>query len=281
MIALLLPMSVGGTYSFIYERYNRDTTIIQTQKINIVESIQRQEQIIPNMFVPSPQLCPLEMVEVSGEHCETVLHVCKKWISRTKDRCAEYYRTVKCFGKTTKMHYCIDKYEAGNNAGDYVPRDATYWSAKKMCEQKGKRLPTIQEWELACEGPERTPYPYGFVRDATTCNIDRNYIMPNNDLWYKDRQAEIDRLDQSEPSGSRPGCCSAYGVCDLTGNLDEWTYDSTGFDNGGNGKEAHYKSALKGGAWLTNRNRCRPITATHNPEHHWYQTSWRCVKDIL
>jgi formylglycine-generating enzyme len=225
-------------------------------------------------------MCPESMVEVKGEYCTAVAHVCKVWISEKRDRCAEYYPHSKCLGKLIPMRFCIDKYEAGNKEGEYVPRDISYIQAKDLCEARGARLPTSEEWTLACEGPERTPYDYGYKRDATKCNIDKNYIEPDNNLWYKDRQAELNRLDQSVPSGTREGCVSAYGVHDLTGNLDEFTFDSSGFLDGGHDKEAHYKSALKGGYWAPIRARCRPKTVSHNEYHHWYNSSYRCAKDI-
>jgi sulfatase modifying factor 1 len=226
-------------------------------------------------------VCPENMVEVKGEYCAAVVHVCKVWISEKRDRCAEYYPTSKCLGKLIPMRFCIDKFEAGNKAGEYVPRDISYLQAKALCEARNARLPTSEEWTLACEGPERTPYDYGYKRDATKCNIDKNYIEPDNNLWYKDRQAEIDRLDQSVSSGTREGCVSVYGVHDLTGNLDEWTYDSSGHNDGGQGKEIHYQSVLKGGYWAPVRARCRPKTVSHNFYHHWYNSSYRCAKDII
>lgn len=238
------------------------------------------EQPVETTSQEQKQVCPENMVEIEGDFCESVAHICKVWISQEKDRCAEYYRTAKCFGKVTHMRFCLDKYEAGNKPGDYVPRDISFLQAQKLCEARGARLPTVDEWSLACEGVDRTPYEYGFVR-SKVCNIDKPYIEPDNNAWFKDRAKEIARLDQSDKSGERPGCRSTYGVYDLTGNLDEIVYDPRGFDDGGNGKEAHYKSALKGGYWAPVRNRCRPITGTHNVYHHWYNTSYRCAKDII
>lgn len=236
--------------------------------------------VAPAAALPTLLVCPHDMINVEGDYCETLVHTCKKWISEKRDRCAEYVEdSARCFGKVAHMHFCIDRYEWPNKIDEMPQRGMTWWNVKSSCESIGKRLCTVAEWEQSCEGPKRTPYPYGWKRSKYACNIDKKYIFPNNDLWYKNRKTEMERLDQSESSGNRPNCVSEYGVYDLTGNVDEFVYDPHGHVDGGVGIEPHYDSALKGGYWATVRNRCRPETVSHNRDHFWYNTGGRCCKD--
>jgi hypothetical protein len=122
-----------------------------------------------------------------------------------------------------------------------------------------------------CEGPERLPYPYGYVRDNKACHIDEIGPYINEKRFYSvDRDAEIERIDRREASGARPGCVSPYGVHDLTGNLDEWTTNETGIPDHG---------ILKGGNWGEWRNACRPMTNGHAAWFRYYQTDFRCCTD--
>jgi sulfatase modifying factor 1 len=127
----------------------------------------------------------------------------------------------------------------------------------------------------ACEGPEKKPFPYGYKRDATACNIDNPYVLPDLGRIYASgavQNAELLKLDQSVASGERPGCVSGFGVHDLTGNVDEWV----------NAESMHDTSkwaGLKGGAWGHVRNACRPMTVSHPPEFTYYFISFRCCAD--
>jgi formylglycine-generating enzyme required for sulfatase activity len=154
---------------------------------------------------------------------------------------------------------------------------AVNWDeARNECAGAGKRLCYDQEWTLACEGKERLPYPYGYVRNPEACNIDRPYIAPDNDRYAdpKTREEEVARLDQRDPSGAREGCVSPYGVHDMTGNVDEWVVNEKGKVD-----DKPYRSGLKGGYWGPVRDRCRPITTDHNPWHTGYQIGFRCCSD--
>jgi formylglycine-generating enzyme required for sulfatase activity len=152
----------------------------------------------------------------------------------------------------------------------------TWYEARRLCEVQGKRLCGDDEWTLACEGPQRLPYPYGWARDPTVCNIDHLWIAPNDDLLANraapaaEIQAELDRLSQRVPSGSMPKCKSPYGVMDMTGNVDEWAVNVT-LD----GKPFH--SLFKGGHWVSGaRNRCRPVTVSHDETTAYYAEGFRC-----
>jgi formylglycine-generating enzyme len=220
--------------------------------------------------------CPADMVEVQGDYCPAPEQICEEYISEKRDRCERFRQKVRCYGKPEAKHFCMDRYEFPNEAGHRPTVSVTWDQARDVCANEGKRLCGAEEWTLACEGPERKPYPFGFARDATACNFDKPYILPDN-MAYNDpqtRRAEIDRVNQSEPSGSRPGCVSDYGILDLTGNVDEWVVNEHGSPQG-----PEFQSGLKGGYWGPVRNRCRPMTTDHNSQHHGYQIGFRCCKD--
>lgn len=220
--------------------------------------------------------CPADMVEVAGDYCQVVEQICEEYISEKRDRCAKYRNKVRCLGKSRSLHFCIDRYEYPNKVG-VKPAVAVSWDeAREVCATEGKRLCTADEWTQACEGPEHSPYPYGFVRNGEACNHDKTYIIPDDNAYQNPstRAKEVERVSQSEPSGSRPGCASSYGVFDMTGNVDEWVLNEAGTENG-----PEYQSGLKGGYWGPVRNRCRPATVDHNRWHHGYQIGFRCCAD--
>src|SRR5207237_10919252 len=97
------------------------------------------------------------------------------------------------------------------------------------------------------------PYPYGYERKSQACNIDKSHPDVNEKALEnpKTRDAEVARLWQGEPSGSRESCVSPFGAFDMTGNVDEWVVNEGGMP---------YKSGLKGGYWGPVRDRCRPMT---------------------
>lgn len=227
------------------------------------------------------QQCPNDMIEIEGEYCEAVIHTCKTWISKSKDRCAEFYEKTKCVGNKTYKHFCIDKFEWPNLEGAFPNVAMTWFEAKKLCESVGKRLPTADEWTFACEGKDNKPYPTGFLRDKSKCNYDRQQINPDFDAYInlQTRETEIKRLDQRIVSNNNSQCISDFGVINMTGNVDEWVYNERGTEVLSDSNHG-YVSGLKGGHWLAVRNRCRPITATHNMWHHQYSIGFRCAKEI-
>jgi formylglycine-generating enzyme len=221
------------------------------------------------MGAPQASACPADMVEVQGEYCPRLAQIC---VARRKPwQCAEFQAPSVCQGQTQAKHYCIDRYEFPNRAGG-LPEVMSSWnSAKAECASIGKRLCTEAEWTLACEGPERLPFPYGFVRDADACSIDKRSPKVNEQRLFSPRTqaAELARLDQREPSGSRERCISAFGVHDMTGNVDELVVNESGIP---------YKSARKGGNWGEYRNACRPSTRGHDEGFRYYQTGFRCCR---
>jgi sulfatase modifying factor 1 len=226
----------------------------------------------PAELPPSP--CAANMVEVEGDYCPWLEQKCLRWIDpETKMRCAEFAPTSKCQSKTTRKHFCIDRFEYPNVPGEKPVVMKTWYEAQDACKAQGKRLCGDSEWTLACEGQERMPYPYGYARNAEACNIDRPHPEPNERLLANPatRDAEAARLDQREVSGGKEACVSPFGVHDMTGNVDEWVINESG---------APYKSGLKGGYWGPVRTRCRPMTTAHSEIFSFYQIGFRCCGDI-
>jgi len=233
-------------------------------------------------------VCAEGMVEVDGEmkdngdldSLEELQNVtCTDWIDRRfPERCARFDRDewlrASSHIPTRRMRFCIDRFEYPNQSGAYPIIDVTWHESAALCSEEHKRLCTEAEWTFACEGPEAMPYPTGYVRDPTACVIDRPWReVDERALMVRGSRtalAEIDRLWDGEPSGSRPRCRSVFGVYDLTGNVDEWT---TSVRPG----EA---SILKGGYWGPVRTRCRGSTRAHGEDYAYYQQGFRCCRSI-
>jgi sulfatase modifying factor 1 len=213
-----------------------------------------------------PKSCPVDMVLVEGEYCPNVRQVCKRWIdppgAYREYRCAEYVQPATCSGDRVHKRFCIDR-EEWVKPGDTLPIAHQSWtSAGNVCESRGDRLCLESEWQFACEGDEMRPYPYGFKRDATACNIDRmNLGRPNAGL-----------NDLRAPISAYPKCLSPFGVHDMSGNVEEWAT----LDEG----KAPDRSSMKGAWWLPGKNTCRASTLGHGEIYEGPQVGVRCCKDL-
>lgn len=230
--------------------------------------------------------CPEGMVMVEGDFFEWLGHSCEDYLNVKQDRCRKYKTRILKEGKARRLRFCMDLYEYPNLSGVKPAVMVDWHDAREACQIEGKRLCTGSEWTLACEGPSYWPYPYGFQRDASACNIDRPRPAPEPDFeaFRKPRaiSAEVSRLDLRVASGERERCVSPYGVHDMTGNVDEWVINERHFEPLPPEKEEKdrpYVSGLKGGYWGPIRARCRPMTTAHNEWFRFYQVGFRCCAD--
>lgn len=177
--------------------------------------------------------------------------------------------------------FCIDRYEAPNVAGEKPLLMQSAHDGEAWCQERGKRLCLEREWVRACGGPNGHNFPYGLRYQRSVCNDDKRYRVPR---WAALRsfpseaaKAEVARLDQSEPSGSREGCVSAEGVFDLTGNVAEWVVRTE--DN-----PTNHGHVVKGCYW----NQCfRPphgpacdyVNYAHQGAERSYEMGFRCCRD--
>jgi hypothetical protein len=250
----------------------------------------------PGIRPKGSQNCPGEdMVEVQGKMKINPGHnpyafntvenlqksTCTKWIEKKfPERCASFdqqkWEKIRAELPEKDMHFCIDPYEWPNKQGASPWIMVTWDESQKLCESKGKRLCSEDEWTFACEGEEALPFPNGYIRDSQKCNIDKPWYTYDTTLMFprgtKDSGKELNKLWQGHVSGSDPQCVSPFGVHDMVGNIDEWTVAS---------RPNKYPSILKGGYWGPVRTRCRPSTRNHGPGHIFYQQGFRCCSNPL
>jgi hypothetical protein len=162
---------------------------------------------------PAPA-CPDDMIHVRHEFCPDIVRQCRKSEYDRPNRitiCHEFEANPGiCRDERRPVDYCIDRFEYPNEKGEHPPVMVDFHDAERACQERSKRLCLESEWIAACEGPEETPFPYGYQRSSEKCNIDNRWIEPNLGKIYSKREgirdAELNRLDQSVPSGAREGC---------------------------------------------------------------------------
>jgi hypothetical protein len=213
--------------------------------------------------VVKEQNCPEGMAMVEGEHCFVNEQVCLRWDDPegrpTQRVCGVFQQPTRCLGRRHRMRFCMDRDEYVE-FGSRLPVVGVSWEgAKSKCEALGKRLCTNLEWEFACEGEEGLPYPYGFERSPSLCNQDR---------VVRDGESNA-RGDLREPPHA--SCVSPFGIRDMVGNVDEWVMRPY--------EKSPHRSELRGGWWMTGRNRCRAATTSHDERYSGSQTGFRCCSD--
>jgi sulfatase modifying factor 1 len=231
--------------------------------------------------------CPEDMVHVETMYCTDVERRCVDMEQEKTNHlpiCHAFAHEQRCRVQPRPISFCIDRYEYPDRRGAHPTWMIDWYQAQATCESKGKRLCWASEWTAACEGPEQTPFPYGWERDHDKCNMDNFYVEPRKFgpkgqfLFYsKDadvQSAELSRLDRSVPSGSLESCQSGFGVYDLPGNLDEWVVSDEP------PREISKWAGLKGGAWGHVRSQCRPTTFSHDAGFSYYFVGFRCCKDV-
>ncbi len=153
-------------------------------------------------------------------------------IDRTEVTVADYARCVQA-GKCTKPDSSSDPDNWGKPGRENHPVNDVNWNdAKAYCEWAGKRLPSEQEWEKAARGTDGRTYPWG--EQEPTCDrtiLDEGGLgCGKNGTW---------------PVCSKPNGNSPYGLCDMTGNVWEWTADWY---------TVNETRVLRGGSWSDDGN---------------------------
>ena len=160
--------------------------------------------------------------------------------------CGKNAYPVPVGGKTV----CVDAYEYPN-VPDENPRDmVSHEEAVSLCEQAGKHLCTIDEWQAACRGKDKTRYSYGDSYKQNKCNTNTKAV---------------------KRSGRKEQCRSWWGMYDMNGNLWEWTSSTS--------KDHPNMFLVAGGAWNTNNgSQCTESKFSFYPQNQYPSVGFRCCK---
>ena len=154
----------------------------------------------------------------------------------------------------------------------------SYYSAKKACENAGKRLCTEDEWKLACRGKAQVKFPYGAYYQEGRCNVFRHMhaaavLHGNASIGLTDPRMNLVVENGDDPllrlTGETKTCASHWDdgeIYDMVGNLDEWIDDPKGVFVGG----FYARGTTKG---------CDARIQGHAPVYYDYSTGTRCCRD--
>lgn len=240
----------------------------------IAQALAATPAVAASIERPTPQTtCPSGTRLVEGVHYEYVQRLCTSW---RIGHCYSFLPGLLAVEPmATPVRVCMDEHEWPNREGEKPRVMIRFVEAEQSCARIGKRLCTEFEWELACEGPNTQPWPYGHAFDKEACNTSKDFMPYSEEKLNAEerrtREVETFRLYQGEPSGSRPRCASEYGVKDLVGNVEEWVTTSR--------SAWRYRSSLKGGYWAKPWAQCRGTNDSHGPMFRYYETGFRCCAE--
>ena len=262
---LAVPFALASTLIFACTR--EEAHVPPTETTNaVIAPAAATTLAAPTAEEPEPTACPAGMVLVDGSYCPNVEQTCLEWMEPPGDRyahfrCARYQAPAKCVGARQHRRYCIDATERLEE-GTRLPQNGKSWNdATAICNAAGARVCTSDEWQFACEGEEMRPYPYGWERDATACNVD---VMKG--------LGHVGKLvDHRTTPEEHPACVSPFGVHDMAGNVAEWTTDTHAPKNA--------RTVMKGAWWLPGKHACRDVQRGHNAVYAGTETGVRCCKD--
>ena len=208
-------------------------------------------------------VCGPGMLLIQGGFCPKVKQKCLRYADPEGSmlralRCLEYESPAQCQSEQRQtLRYCIDRDEFAEGSTERASNQTTLAAAQSACQRSGKRLCTSDEWTFACEGEQMRPYPYGFSRDASRCNIDRTDLV-NAAGSLKDLRLAPD--DSTK-------CSSPFGARNMSGNVEEFVLDRNGV------------AERRGGYWQPGANHCRASQPHQDPNYSGVETGFRCCAD--
>ena len=162
-------------------------------------------------------------------------------------------------------------------AGADKPVVCVVWlQAKAFCEWAGRRLPTEAEWEKAARGTNERRYPWGVI-EATCVHA----VMDGNG-------GDGCGTGGALPVCSRPEGNSPFSLCDMAGNVWEWTADFYSPDYYANspaddpqGPGTGTARVMRGGSFADGHEYLRTSDrASLDPGFFYNNVGFRCAKSM-
>jgi formylglycine-generating enzyme required for sulfatase activity len=197
------------------------------------------------------------------------IHIDAFYLDETEVTNERYAAFVKASGHRAPYHWRKGEMPVGKEKLPVV--NVSWDDAAACCASEGKRLPTEAEWERACRGlTERQMYSWGNT-DPTT------------------KQAHFSSQDASAVCGDRVR--SYFGLCDMIGNVWEWTsdwygqkyYETAPERNPPGPPEGIYR-VLRGGSWFDQPGSLQFLTCSYRswarPGERSPTIGFRCAKNF-
>ena len=152
-----------------------------------------------------------------------------------------------------------------DDRGAHPMNCVTWYGARDFCAAAGGRLPTEQEWEAEASDGGRREYAWG--SQAASCAL----AVMDDGKTKATAGAETDGCghDSTAPVCSRSAGASVSKLCDMSGNVWEWT--ST---------EEPGSRVLRGGSWgVVNQDSLRAAGRNrYDPTGRLYDIGFRCAR---
>ncbi len=189
------------------------------------------------------------------------VHLKAFYIDKYEVTNAQYKAYIDATGVAPPLTLPKGKIPTGRD--NYPVVGVTWEEARAYARWAGKRLPTEEEWEKAARGTDGRFYPWGEKFEPHFANICR---------------------DSASPVDSFPEDTSPYGVCNMAGNVREWTATRAQAKDKSSDALTE-KIIIRGGSWgpqLPSDNaRCsnRGFMPLNPSQQRFIVLGFRCAKD--